>query len=304
MQPNILRQATTVEEINEKFEHFRTEECRAYADAFVPEPTDIFISPFAKSGTTWTQQIVHSLRTRGDMDFREIMDVVPWLEMAYDLDIDLNAPQKAHPRAFKSHRTWDDIPKGARYIYVVRNPKDVIVSDYNFLGGWIFDQAAISLDEFVTENYLKSDYYWRHINSWWSQHDNSDVLFLCFEDMKADLETNLRIIADFMHIDLDDELLDITLKHASFGFMKAHNRQFDDHLIREYRNEAMRLPPHLVTTKVKNGTVGQHKDELSDELIATIDARWGMYIKPEYALENYDTLRDKIKVMNQTRFGY
>ena len=31
-------------------------------------PTDIVISPFGKSGTTWTQQIVHTLRTRGDMD--------------------------------------------------------------------------------------------------------------------------------------------------------------------------------------------------------------------------------------------
>jgi len=35
-------------------------------------PTDIVVAPFGKSGTTWLQQIAHSLRTRGDMDFDEI----------------------------------------------------------------------------------------------------------------------------------------------------------------------------------------------------------------------------------------
>ena len=35
--------------------------------AYKPQPTDIVITPFGKSGTTWTQQIFHTLRTRGDM---------------------------------------------------------------------------------------------------------------------------------------------------------------------------------------------------------------------------------------------
>jgi len=32
-----------------------------------------------KCGTTWMQQIVHGLRTRGSMDFNEITRVVPFL---------------------------------------------------------------------------------------------------------------------------------------------------------------------------------------------------------------------------------
>ena len=111
-----LRLATSIDEMNEKFKHFQTEESRERAQSFIPDPTDIFISPHAKSGTTWTQQIVHSLRTRGDMDFSEIMEVVPWISMSFDLGVDNHAPQKALPRAFKSHARWDDIPKGARYI--------------------------------------------------------------------------------------------------------------------------------------------------------------------------------------------
>ena len=50
--------------------------------AFRPRPTDVVISPYSKSGTTWMQQIVHGLRTRGDMDFDDISRVVPWIETA------------------------------------------------------------------------------------------------------------------------------------------------------------------------------------------------------------------------------
>lgn len=302
MSDNTLRIATTFEEMNKKFDNFRTPEGKTYAESFVPEPTDIYISPHAKSGTTWTQQITHCLRTRGDMDFEEIMEVVPWVAMAYDTGIDLHAPQKALPRLFKSHLTWDEIPKGARYIYIVRNPKDVSVSDYNFLGNWIFETKEISLDEFVRTNYVESDNYWKHISSWWSQYNNPDVLFLCYEDMKADLEITIRLVARFMQIKLDNDLLAITLEKASFQFMKTHNHQFNDHMIRDHRNAAMNLPSHATTSKVKNGTVGQHKAHLSDELAQTIDSHWQTQTPPEYGLHCYDDLRDKISDLNRMRF--
>lgn len=58
-------------------------------------PTDCVISPFGKSGTTWLQQMAHTLRTRGDMDFDDISRVAPWIESSTDLGLDLNAEQRA-----------------------------------------------------------------------------------------------------------------------------------------------------------------------------------------------------------------
>jgi hypothetical protein len=37
-----------------------------------------------KEGTIWVQQICHQLRTGGDMEFEEISQVVPWIELARD----------------------------------------------------------------------------------------------------------------------------------------------------------------------------------------------------------------------------
>ena len=50
-----------------------------------PTVGDVLVVTSPKCGTTWVQQIVHQLRSRGSMDFEEISVPVPWIEMAHDL---------------------------------------------------------------------------------------------------------------------------------------------------------------------------------------------------------------------------
>ena len=68
------------------------------------------------------------------MDFDDISRVVPWIEMSPVLGVDLNAPQRAEPRGFKSHLGYGRIPKGARYVVSLRDPKDSFFSMYRFMG--------------------------------------------------------------------------------------------------------------------------------------------------------------------------
>jgi hypothetical protein len=107
-----LSRATSVETLGAKFAAMFDEETHKLGLAVKLRPSDVVITPFGKSGTTWTQQIVHCLRTRGDMDFDDISRVVPWIEISPALGIDLDAEQKANPRAFKSHLAWSEIPLG------------------------------------------------------------------------------------------------------------------------------------------------------------------------------------------------
>ena len=79
---------TTVDGLLKVLASFATREGRLAGLSFRPRPTDVFIATFAKSGTTLLQQIVHGLRTGGDMDFEDISEVVPWIEMAFDTGID------------------------------------------------------------------------------------------------------------------------------------------------------------------------------------------------------------------------
>ena len=84
------RRAHSIAEFNETAGRFFVPaEIGASIASWRPRPTDVVISPFGKCGTTWLQQIFHTLRTRGDMDFDDISRVVPWIEMAVACGLDI-----------------------------------------------------------------------------------------------------------------------------------------------------------------------------------------------------------------------
>ena len=291
------RRATSLEEMQECLSQFRSPEGMQRARGFRPRPTDVVISPFAKCGTTWVQQIVHGLRTRGSMEFDEITQVVPWLELAYDMGIDLAADQKGQPRAFKSHLPWDGIPKGGRYICVVRDPRDALVSMFRFFEGWFFEPGAVTIDAFATGEYMARSAprsYWHHLASWWPQRVRPDVLLLCFEDMKADLQRTVHRIARLMEIQVDRELEDIVMAQSTIEFMRRHERQFDDHLVREARDGACGLPGGARTTKVRAGRIGDHARELSADSIHGLNYIWHRDIETRFGLASYAQLRRQL----------
>ncbi len=202
--------ATSIEELDTVFGKYFDPASYERGLAFEPRPDDIIISPYAKCGTTWLQQIVHGLRTGGSMDLDEINAVVPWIEVADDAGWDLDAPQVAKPRLYKSHFSWHNVPKGGRYIYSFRHYDDAIVSFYRMLEGWYFEPGSISLKTLISWRWphdeVDSRGYWYHLRSWWEKRHNKDVLLLCYEDMRADLAGTVRRIARFMGIHLDDAL--------------------------------------------------------------------------------------------------
>jgi hypothetical protein len=270
------------------------EEERAKGLALKLRPSDVVIAPFGKSGTTWVQQIVHCLRTRGDMDFDDISRVVPWIETSPMLGIDLDDEQKASPRAFKSHLAWDAIPKGGRYIVTVRDPGDALYSLYKFMEGWFIEPGSISPDEFALRIFIDDRQYWKHLASWLPRRNDGDVLFMAFEHMKSDLSATVERIAEFIGIPLDDELRTITEEHASLAFMLRHKNRFDDRLMRELSERLLPLPPGSDSAKVRSGKVGEHALHLSEDVSAEIDAVWQQEITPKFGFQNYAALMNEL----------
>ncbi len=270
-----------------------TPEASAHGRAFALEPEDVVISPFSKCGTTWLQQIVHTLRTRGDMDFDDISRVIPWLEVSLDLGLDLGAPQRGRPRAFKSHLCWHQVPKGGRYIVSFRDPRDALVSAFRFLEGWFFEAGSIGIDEWAEARFLadRRHGYWHHLASWWERRDDPEVLLLCFEDMKADLPGAIERIAHFLGLALDPALRETALQHASFAFMKARGDRFDDRMLRERSERVCGLPPGSDSAKVRRGRVGEHRHELRPALLEALEQAWNEEIAAPLGLGSYEVLR-------------
>ncbi len=291
------RRARTMPELFELFDRSSTEECKAHVSELVVRPDDVFISTYAKSGTTWMQQIVHGLRTGGSMDFKEISEVIPFIEVAWDCGIDLNAEQVAKPRAFKAHMSADQVPQGGRYIIVIRDPKDAAVSLYNFMVGWYLEPGTVSVDEFIEAisfDRKDGEGYWDHLCSWWKRRQDDDVIMFSFEDTKSDPAPTIRHVAEFLGITPDDELLDIVTRQSSIEFMKVHEGQFDDNLLRDTRDEAIGLPPGSESSKVKTGKVGGHKQVMSEATSKRFDDLWTEVLEPLTGAQSYEDLRKQL----------
>ncbi|MFZ9128573.1 MAG: sulfotransferase domain-containing protein [Pseudomonadales bacterium] len=281
------RRARSLEELSEiQGKTFNLKQITDSIKSYKPRPTDVIISPFGKSGTTWTQQIFHTLRTRGDMDFDDISRVVPWIEMGGRLAIDLNAEQKADPRGFKSHLEYDQLPGGARYINVIRDPLDAAYSAFKFMEGWYLEVGAVDPEVFVLAG-TKEARYFKHFANWWPHRNDENVLLLCYEHMRDDHEGTIRKIAKFAGIAVDDELMAITLEHSSLTFMQQHKNRFDDAMLRAY-SEQEGLPEGSDSAKVRAGRVGEF--QFSEAVIERFNVMWRQYLEPVTGFPSYASL--------------
>ena len=285
--------ATTIAEFHALMSRMLPQEDVMRGLAFQPRPSDVIIAPFGKCGTTWLQQIFHTLRTRGDTDYDDISAVVPWIETAAALGQDLAAEQKANPRGFKSHLGWDRVPKGGRYIVSLRDPKDALVSMYRFMEGWFIEPGTIPLTTFAREEYMHNSggpYYWSHLTSWWKVRQAPAVLLLSYEQMQRDPVDTIRRVAAHCGIPLDDALLEITLRQSSLAFMLANKNKFDDMLMRTLSERNCGLPPGSDSAKVRLGKVGSHRTELDDDVSTEMDALWAEHVTARFGYRDYAEL--------------
>ena len=285
-----LRRATSVEQMETLQAKLFTEEDVHKGLSLKLRPTDVVITPFGKCGTTWLQQIVHTLRTRGDMDFDDISRVVPWIETSTGLGIDLDGPQKASPRAFKSHLDADTVPRGGKYINSIRCPGDALFSMHKFMEGWFLEPGAVSVDEFARQQFIASGGYWKHLLSWWHRRKDTDVLYLVYEHMRDDLPGTIRRVAEFIDIPLDDELMAIAEEHASLDFMLKHKDRFDDCLLRALSEEKSGLPKGSDSSKVRAGQVGSGKKGISQAVQNELDEVWRREVTESIGYESYEDL--------------
>jgi Sulfotransferase domain len=257
--------------------------------SYRPRASDVVITPFGKCGTTWLQQTFHTLRTGGDMDFDDISRVVPWIETAKIVGLDIEAPQRAEPRGFKSHLHYEAIPKGAKYVVSLRDPKDALVSMYRFMEGWFLEPGAVPIEAFAG-HWLAQENYFKHLISWWNVRADPNVLVFTYEAMTADPAGHIRRLAAFCGLPLDEALLALTLERTSLAYMLAHKDKFDDLLMREVSETRCKLPTGSDSAKVRKGGVGGHRTELPASVGALLDAKWAELAAPATGFADYAAL--------------
>ena len=228
------------------------------------------------------------------MNFDEISLVVPYIERAFLTGIDLNANQPAEPRAFKAHLSWNEIPKGGRYIVSIRNPEDVAVSLFYFLEGHTFERGSISFTAFVRGAVIATNRYWSHLASWLEHQNDPSVLLLSFERMIGGLSSTVESISAFLGFDPDPELLSIVTEQASFAFMRKNHEKFDDRTTTELVDRYCELPQSDYVGKIRAGPQRSVTGRVTDDMRSELHDIWTREIYSRFGFPDYQSLIDAL----------
>ena len=267
-------------------------------DRFAFRDDDVIVATYAKSGTTWTQQIVGQLVFAGDPEVR-IFDISPWLDLRImPPDTLQKLEAQSHRRIVKTHLPVDALtfsPR-AKYVYVARDGRDVVWSLYNHhacanqlwydalndtpgrVGPPIYPPDPDINRYFRT--WLECDGYpfwsfWENISSWWAIRNLPNVKLVHFNDLKRDLEGEMRAIADFLACDIPEARWPHILEHCSFDWMKAHAEQVSPLGGAIFEGGATKF--------INKGVNGRWREVLTPEDVAAYERRALAELGPECA---------------------
>ncbi len=204
---------------------------------------DVIVMTFPKSGTNWMMQIAHQLIHHGRGEYDHIHDIVPWPDIEtmpgfmrrYAIPLAQATAWQSAPerkRVIKTHFNWDLIPYSpdARYIAVIRDPKDVFVSSYFFLKDGVYGAAMPKLETwyrvYLSKNFMMGGSWAENAAGYWAQRQRPNVLVLSFKAMKRDLRGTVRAVAAFLGIGASDALIDDVCRLSSFEHMKGIDHKF------------------------------------------------------------------------------
>ena len=210
---------------------------------------DIIISTYAKSGTTWMQQIIGQLLFNGAENI-PVASMSPWLDLKFPPAKEkLNALEaQTHRRFVKTHLPVDALVYSphAKYIYIARDGRDVVWSVYNhhvtanetwynMLNGskeWTgppMPRPVDSVRQYFLDWLEKDGYpwwpFWENVRSWWKIRHLPNLLLVHFANLKKDMEGEIRRIARFIDLSVEELNWDTILEHCTFNYMKSHADQ-------------------------------------------------------------------------------
>jgi sulfotransferase len=229
--------------------------------SYQAQPEDIFIVAYPKCGNTWTRYIVWLIQHDGEPlpVGKSITVEIPFLE---EVGKEVVAALPT-PRFIKTHLPYSLIPyhPESKYIYVARNCFDCAVSFYHHTRGFVkdYDFAEGTFDEFF-ECFIKGEVdfgdYFDHLLSWYKHKDDSNVLFLIYEDMKVEPKKAITEIAKFLGNEYlnkvkNVEILNRVLEHSRFESMSKDQSRWSS-------PRPKNMPPFI-----RKGQVGDWKNYFS-----------------------------------------
>ena len=219
-------------------------------DRFVFRPGDIVVCTPIKSGTTWTQMLCALLVHQSTTFPQPLNRLTRWLERNREPLEETLAAYRAQPhrRIIKTHTPIDGVPYHAEvsYVFCGRDPRDAFFSmrdhiangseeslrdvrrraglpeDFEFpnepnqlFALWLTTPYAEGLEDGFPIGSVLSQ-----TKGYWSHRRLPNLLFLHYADLSANLDAELRRLAAFLDVPVDEARWPSFLEAASFAAMR------------------------------------------------------------------------------------
>jgi Sulfotransferase domain len=230
-------------------------------------PDDTFITSYPRSGNTWTRFLVANLtHPERPVTFANIERIIPDATALSSRAL----KRVPRPRLIKTHEYFE--PRYRRVIYLVRDPRDVVLSLYNFRRKYRSLDDSYPIERYVAERFVPGDLdvsWGEHVGSWLGTRMNQPgFLLVRYEDLLQDAPRELGRIAGFLGVAAGTEALSQAIERSSANRLRE---------LEKVEHEAW------VTTKGKRADVpfiaeavaGAWKQKLPEPSVALIESAWG-----------------------------
>ena len=264
-------------------------------DHFTHRPGDIFVCTPPKCGTTWTQTIVASLLWPAGDPPAPVMELAPWWDANFYPVEELVARLEAQTfrRALKTHLPVEALPwyETGSYLAVFRDGRDAFMSWVNHLASFrdeVRDRLNALAESRGWQTMPKDDgdlhaLYAKWIDlplplvmlrSWWQRRHLPNLRIVHFNDLKADLDGEMRRIAAFLGLAIDERSWDAQVERCTFEAMKRRAPEIGSF----ERNFVGGGESFL-----HKGTNGRWRDVLTEDELARYDAAVAKFLTPDQA---------------------
>ncbi|XP_062382291.1 sulfotransferase 2B1-like isoform X2 [Sardina pilchardus] len=253
---------------------FHPPECLRYYEEFNFRQDDILIVTYPKSGTTWMQEIVPLIKSKGDLTPVQTIpnwDRVPWLE-EHRASI-LNLEERPSPRIFATHFHYNMMPESffkvkPRVLYVLRHPKDVFTSSFHYhkMASFLVNPGTVDefMEKFLTGKVMFGSWF-DHVKGWTHVKDQEHILYIFYEEMIMDLKESVRKMSSFLGKSLSQEVIADIADHCVFKNMKTNKMS-------NYSLVSSEIFDQKKSAFLRKGTTGDWKNTLTEAQSDHFDA--------------------------------
>ncbi len=235
----------------------------------VAYPDDTFIVSYPKSGNTWTRFLIANLlQPEPPLTLLDMERLVPFV----DGQTRRFFKAMPRPRVIKDHGSFN--PQYKNVIYIVRDPRDVVVSGYNFaLRGATIDESypmTTFVNEFVRGARSVVGSWGENVASWLATRGNTPrFLLLRYEDMLSETARELGKIASFLGMQVTADRLAEVVNRSSADNMRKLEKMHGNKWAQNKDMKRKDIP------FVRSAKAGGWQSILPKTAVAEIESAWG-----------------------------